>query len=212
MSEFSKSCKLLTKLSTDLDRLLESHSALPPLPPPSSTLTATSSPRTSDFESIRFQIEGEGGIAGKIDRYKQRLTEKDPVTCNDRYGDKMKKNVTEFIASYEAFCADLEIVFAPEGVYESLKQREKTEASNIVKSEEAKKKAKEEEEKRAKMRAEEERLASLTEQQRQEEIQAKEREELRIQAEIARKQRQERETKEREEQERKEQGKGKEWH
>ncbi|GMI01117.1 hypothetical protein TrST_g9333 [Triparma strigata] len=202
MSEFKKSTILLEKLSLELEELHEAFGNLPPLPPPSETLSVTTSPKLTDFESIRTQAEEL--LGSKIERYRQRLTEKDPVTGNDRYGDKMKKSVTEFIASYEKFSEDLANVFAPEGVYESLRQREATEAENMVRAEEERRKAKEEEERLAKIRAEEERLASLTEQQRQEENEAKEREELRIKAEIARKERQEREAREREEQERKE--------
>ena len=66
----------------------------------------------------------------------------------------MKKSVTEFIASYEKFSEDLANVFAPEGVYESLRQREATEKENMVRAEEERRKAKEEEERLAKIRAE----------------------------------------------------------
>ena len=70
MSEFKKSTILLEKLSLELEELHEAFGNLPPLPPPSEILSVTTSPKSTDFESIRTQAEEL--LGSKIERYRVR--------------------------------------------------------------------------------------------------------------------------------------------
>ncbi|GMH46752.1 hypothetical protein TrRE_jg8447 [Triparma retinervis] len=174
MSEFTKNTAALNNLIQDTEALEE--------------CAATPSTMTNSKLSSKFVVQTEKSrdeLQKKVDGYKKRILEKDPVTGNSRYGDNMKKKVKKLLDDFDMVSGKLDGLISG-GLLEAFQKVEEEERL----AEEARVAAEAEAEKErleAKRKAEEEeRLSSMTEAQRQKEKEDEEREKLRVAAEAAR--------------------------
>ena len=144
MSEFTKNTAALNNLIQDTEALEE--------------CAATPSTMTKSKLSSKFVVQTEKSrdeLQKKVDGYKKRIVEKDPVTGNSRYGDNMKKKVKKLLDDFDMVSGKLDGMISG-GLLEAFQKVEEeerlaeearvaAEAEAEKEKQEAKRKAEEEE-------------------------------------------------------------------